>query len=105
MPVVGKQTGHSYCGSSYSPSTRSIALPESLRDFVENQVKTRGYGNVSEYFRGLLCDAQQREADRRLGELLLVGLDSVEDIEISREFFAKKRTAILGMARRNIKVR
>ena len=57
-------------------STVTISLPDSLREFVEQQVERRGYGNVSEYFRTLLREAQQRESERRLEELLLEGLES-----------------------------
>ncbi len=35
-------------------TTLTISLPESLRDFIERQVKTKGYGNTSEYLRSLL---------------------------------------------------
>ncbi len=79
-------------------TTLTISLPESLREFVDRQVKTRGYGNVSEYFRGLLRDAQQKEADKRLEELLLEGLAG-DDIEITPDYFAKKK-AILEKALR-----
>ena len=36
----------------------SISLPDSLKTFVDAEVATKGYGNVSEYFRTLLRDAQ-----------------------------------------------
>jgi len=80
--------------------TLTISLPESLREFVDQQVQSRGYGNVSEYFRGLLRDAQQREADKRLEELLLAGLGSGEDIEIAPEYWAKKKAKILAKVRK-----
>jgi antitoxin ParD1/3/4 len=75
-------------------TTVTISLPESLRDFIEVQVKTKGYGNVSEYFRGLLREAQEREADKRLETLLLESLDDPRpDINITPEFWdgVKKR--------------
>ena len=75
-------------------TTVTISLPESLRDFIEVQVKTKGYGNVSEYFRGLLREAQEREADKRLETLLLESLDDPRpDINITSEFWdgVKKR--------------
>ena len=55
-------------------TTITISLPDSLKDFVDSQLATKGYGNVSEYFRGLLRDAQAKEADARLEALLLEGL-------------------------------
>jgi antitoxin ParD1/3/4 len=32
-------------------------LPQSLKAFIDRQLATKGYGNVSEYFRSLLRDA------------------------------------------------
>ena len=75
-------------------TTVTISLPESLRDFIAVQVKTKGYGNVSEYVRGLLREAQEREADKRLETLLLESLDDQRsDINITPEFWegVKKR--------------
>lgn len=68
-------------------ATVTISMPENLKSFVEEQVRTKGYGNVSEYFRELVRTAQAREADRRLEELLLKSLDTGEDIEVTREFW------------------
>jgi antitoxin ParD1/3/4 len=83
--------------------TVTFSLPESLRDFVNAQVKTRGYGNVSEYFRGLLRDAQEQESNKRLERLLLTGLASGPDIAISSEYWAKKRRSILAKVKRKTK--
>jgi len=75
-------------------TTVTISLPESLREFIEVQVRTKGYGNVSEYFRGLLREAQERESDRKLEALLLESFhDPRPDIEITSEYWegVKKR--------------
>jgi len=68
-------------------TTVTISLPESLKSFVEKQIKRKGFGNVSEYFRSLLRSAQELEADARLESLLIKGLDSGEGIELSRDFW------------------
>ncbi len=71
-------------------TTVTISLPESLKEFIEREVATKGYGNVSEYVRGLLRDAQKREADARLEALLLEGLaSSGEDVPLSPQFWAE----------------
>ena len=54
----------------------TISLPDSLKAFVDDQLATKGYGNVSEYFRGLLREAQAKEEEARLEALLLEGLAS-----------------------------
>ena len=57
-------------------ATITISLPDTLKTFVESQLETKGYGNVSEYFRSLLRDAQEKENEARLEVLLLEGLAS-----------------------------
>jgi antitoxin ParD1/3/4 len=57
-------------------TTVTISLPDSLKAFVDAQLATKGYGNVSEYFRSLLREAQAKEHDARLEQLLLEGLAS-----------------------------
>jgi antitoxin ParD1/3/4 len=56
--------------------TVTISLPVSLKAFIDSQLATKGYGNVSEYVRSLLRDAQAKEEDARLEALLLEGLAS-----------------------------
>ena len=51
----------------------NISLPETLKDFVDDQVRRRGYGTSSEYVRELI----RNDADRlRLRSLLLEGAAS-----------------------------
>lgn len=65
--------------------TVTISLPNSLRTFVETQMSAKGYGNISEYFRGLLREAQAKEEAARLEALLLEGLAS-KRIPLDAEF-------------------
>jgi antitoxin ParD1/3/4 len=57
-------------------TTVTISLPDSLKAFIDNQLATKGYGNVSEYFRTLLREAQAKEEEARLEALQLEGLAS-----------------------------
>ena len=68
-------------------TTVTISMPDSLKEFIDTTVETKGYGNVSEYIRGLLREAQAREADARLETLLLEGLSSGEDIPLTDKFW------------------
>ena len=70
-------------------TTVTISLPESLKQFVDSQVADKGYGNVSEYFRTLLREAQEKERDARLEVLLLEGLASGDPIPVNEEFWNK----------------
>jgi antitoxin ParD1/3/4 len=73
-------------------TTVTISLPESLKQFVDAQVASKGYGDISEYFRILLREAQEREADARLEALLLEGLASGDPIPIDDNFWSELRT-------------
>ncbi len=54
-------------------STMNVSLPDSLKDFVDEQVAQRGFGSVSEYVRELI----RKERDRSLlRNLLLEGAGS-----------------------------
>jgi antitoxin ParD1/3/4 len=46
--------------------TMNISLPESLKDFVDEQVVDRGYGTSSEYVRALIRADQERQSLRKL---------------------------------------
>ncbi len=82
-------------------TTVTISLPESLKEFIDVEVQTKGYGNVSEYFRGLLRAAQAREADARLEALLLEGLASGKDVALTQDFWREvKVDAAQILARR-----
>jgi antitoxin ParD1/3/4 len=82
-------------------TTVTISLPDSLREFIDREVANKGYGNVSEYVRGLLRDAQKKEVDARLESLLLEGLASGQDLPHDREFWREiKAEAAQIMARK-----
>ena len=68
-------------------TTVTISMPESLKHFLDREVETKGYGNVSEYLRSLLREAQAKEADSRLQALLLEGLVSGEEIPLTQDFW------------------
>ena len=70
-------------------ATITISLPDTLKSFVETQIEAKGYGNVSEYFRSLLRDAQKKENETRLEQLLLEGLTSGQGEVPDAEFWAE----------------
>lgn len=81
-------------------TTLTISLPESLKEFIDHEVQTKGYGNVSEYVRRLLRDAQAKEADSRLEAMLIEGLTTGEDIPLSPGFWSElKQDAAKILAR------
>ena len=78
-------------------TTVTISLPNSLKSFIDTQIATKGFGNVSEYFRSLLREAQAKEEEARLETLLLEGLAS-KTITLDGDFWKRmeaKTEAIL----------
>jgi antitoxin ParD1/3/4 len=74
-------------------STMNISLPEGLKDFVDEQVASRGYGTSSEYVRELIRRDQDRQ---RLRGLLLEGAASAPDVVADEAWFDGLRTRIKG---------
>jgi antitoxin ParD1/3/4 len=71
--------------------TMNIALPESMKAFVQQQVAAGGYSSVSEYVRDLIRADERRRAEERIDALLLEGLSSGESIEATPEYWEAKR--------------
>ena len=82
-------------------TTVTISLPESLKAFIDRQMATKGYGNVSEYFRSLLRDAQKEEEETRLETLLLEGLAGSADIPLTEEFWIDLKAEARDIARKH----
>ena len=72
-------------------TTINISLPDTLKEFVAQQVSTSGYGTSSEYVRELI----RREQDRvKLRSLLLEGAQSAQTGMANAECFAGLRAQI-----------
>ncbi len=82
-------------------TTVTISLPESLKTFIEKQIAAKGYGNVSEYFRTLVREAQAKEEDARLEAQLIEGLTSGDDIPLSGEFWRELKADAAALARKH----
>jgi len=76
--------------------TLNFSLPEELKRWVEAQVTSGGYGNTSEYIRELIRLDRKRKAEERLEKLLIEGLDSGEPIEVTPEYWERKRRKLVA---------
>ena len=65
----------------------NISLPETLKNYIEEQVIWGGYGTTSEYVRELIREDKKRKAQERLETLLLEGLESGEAVPVTPEFW------------------
>jgi antitoxin ParD1/3/4 len=81
--------------------TMNIALPESMKHYVQERVSEGGYSSVSEYVRELIRIDQKRKVEERIDALLLEGLDSGEPIPVTKDYWEEKKrklTERLGRA-------
>lgn len=69
-------------------STMNISLPDSLKAFVDEQVRQRRYGTSSEYVRELIRKDQDR---LHLRGLLLAGAASVPVAPVDGSYFDELR--------------
>ncbi|HZT40709.1 MAG TPA: type II toxin-antitoxin system ParD family antitoxin [Chthonomonadaceae bacterium] len=75
-------------------ATMNISLPDSMKSFVESEVKEGGYNTTSEYFRALVREAQERKAKTKLEELLLEGLRSGEATPMTEQDWEEIRKEV-----------
>ena len=69
-------------------SAMNISLPDSLKDFVDEQVDQRGFGTSSEYVRELIRKDQDR---LQLRGLLLEGATSAQSKPVDKAYFDSLR--------------
>jgi antitoxin ParD1/3/4 len=81
-----------------SMTSMNISLPESLKEYVEEQTQS-GNSTPSEYVRELIREDQKRRAKQRLDALLLEGLNSGDPIPANARFWTElKREALAKLA-------
>ncbi len=74
----------------------SFALPESMRDYIDERVRDGRYGNTSEYLRELIRRDQQEQAAQRLRGLIADGLASGDGRPVTDDVVADLRERALG---------
>ena len=65
----------------------NVSLPDTLKEYVEVQVTSGGYGTSSEYLRELIREDKKRKAQERLESLLLEGLESGGPVAVTPDFW------------------
>ena len=76
-------------------TTLSIALPNSMASFVGQQAVRKGHKDPAEYLKALIREAQRHAAREELEEKLIEGLNSGPSIEVTPEYWAKKKATLL----------
>jgi antitoxin ParD1/3/4 len=82
-----------------STNTMSFALPEAMRSYVDQRVRSGQYGNTSEYLRELIRRDQEEQAKKRLRELIEDGLNSGPGQPLTAQRAAELRKQALGKLR------
>ena len=62
----------------------NVSLPDSMREWVTQQVKQGDYGTASEFVRELIREAKKSRARQELEAKLLVGLESRPATEMTK---------------------
>ena len=65
--------------------TMNISLPDQMKNFVDEQVRSGHYSSVSEYVRDLIRDDEKRKAQEKLEAMLMEGIQSSQPTEMTRE--------------------
>ena len=74
----------------------NISVAEDLQDFINEQIQTKGYSNLSEYINYLIQKDREKQAEKYLEELLLEGLESPEFIEVNDQWWEEKRLKLMN---------
>ncbi len=61
----------------------NVAMPDELREFVEQRTKTGGFSTPTEYVRHLIRSDLERERQRRLEAALLERIDDQEYSDVT----------------------
>jgi antitoxin ParD1/3/4 len=83
--------------------TMNIALPESMKHFVQERVTEGGYSSVSEYVRELIRADQKRKVEERIDTLLLEGVESGQPIPVTEEYWDEKKRRLTERLARTIR--
>jgi len=72
----------------------NIALSPKLREFVQREVKRRGYSSVSEYMRDLLRGELERQELARLEAEIIKGIESGPSTPMTKQDWQEIRTEV-----------
>lgn len=74
----------------------TVSLPKAMKEYVQERVKTGGYGNTSEYVRDLIRAEQKRRAKEELEALILEGINSGPASEVNDKFWDGLKERVLS---------
>jgi antitoxin ParD1/3/4 len=75
-------------------TTMNVSLPDTLKDFVDQQVDRRGYSTSSEYVRDLIRRDQVAQGERELAALLREGVESGAAVPVGKGHWDRKKAEL-----------
>ena len=91
LAIVAKRGIMGFLKGRWFVETLNIALPASLKEFIQARVAEGRYDSVSDYVRDLVQADQKQRHEERIDALLLEGLNSGAPIEVTKEYWEQKR--------------
>ncbi len=82
-----------------SQNTLSVDLPEGMRGYLDERVRSGEYGDAGEYLRDLIRRDQRDQAGRRFRGLIADGIDSGEARPLTEARLGELRRSALGADR------
>ena len=79
--------------------TMNIALPQAMKEFVQDQAEQGGYSSVSEYVRDLIRTDQSEKVRQALETEILKGIDSGASTPMSADDWAEIRAEVAKRCR------
>jgi antitoxin ParD1/3/4 len=73
-----------------------LLLPDEVREFIEEQIKSGRYESPSAMVAALVEEARVREARERLNALLEEGENSGPPIDFTEEWWAARKASLLA---------
>ena len=75
-------------------TSMNVSLPVSQKEYVRERAVASGCSTPSEYVRRLISTDQERQAQARLDKLLIEGLNSGPDVEMTSEDWSDIRREV-----------
>ncbi|HEU0198360.1 MAG TPA: type II toxin-antitoxin system ParD family antitoxin [Nevskiaceae bacterium] len=72
-------------------TTMNVSLPDTLKRFVDEEVKAGGFASTSDYMRGLIRQRQREKAGESLHRLIAEGLASGATTPVTAKSFTQMK--------------
>ena len=79
-------------------ATMNVSLPPDLKRWVDEEVKSGGYGTASEYLRDVLRRARERKFRRQLDAMLVEAVEDGANVVMDRADWASIRKSARAAA-------